>query len=170
MGAESQPTSTGRPDAIPSSAGEGAKTDDPAPASYPTDPETAEATGDPVRCEEHGLIHPEARPWLPKQERGDLAPHPYCPECGEVKALGGRTGLDKGGLVNLVSQLEKDLEREGHVVTDVQKRLLMKRITERDLDDAYGFTRNRQLELVAEMAGEILGLPTNVVRSYLNLG
>lgn len=124
---------------------------------------------DPRTCQEHGEIHREERPWLPKQIKGDLAPHPYCPECGEVKAIGGRKGLDQGGLVNLVARLEKDLERDGHVVTDVQKRLLMKRIRDEELDDAYGFTRSRQLELVAEMASKILGLPTTVVASYLRL-
>lgn len=122
---------------------------------------------DPARCSEHGLVHPEARPWLPKQESEDLAPHPYCIECGEVMGLGKAGGLDKGDLVNLVSRLEDRLEDAGHVVTEAQKRLIFKRIREDDIDDPFGFTRTRQLALVTEIASTYLGIPEEVVHSYL---
>lgn len=117
-------------------------------------------------CEEHGEIHPDERPWLPKLERGDLAPHPYCPECGEVEARG-PSGLDRGGLVNLISRLEDLLEREGHVVTEAQKRIILKRLTEAGADDGYGLTRKRQLTIVAQVAGTILGITETALMSYL---
>lgn len=168
MGARSDQKRTDAVPTEPSTTGDGADVDadDEAP-SYPAGPDDGHGVADPARCPEHGTIHPDDRPWLPKLEKGDLAPHPYCPDCGEVKALGGQKGLDRGGLVNLIADLERLLEREGHTVTDVQKRLIFNRITDKGLDDAYGFTRKHQLSLVAEIAGEILGLPETVVMSYL---
>jgi hypothetical protein len=122
---------------------------------------------DPARCSEHGLVHPEARPWLPKQESEDLAPHPYCTECGKVMGIGKAGGLDHGDLVNLVSDLEAKLEDAGHVVTEAQKRLIFKRIREDEIDDPFGFTRDTQLALVSEIASTYLGLPEETVASYI---
>lgn len=124
-------------------------------------------TADPTRCSEHGLVHPEARPWLPKQDNHDLAPHPYCTECGEVMGIGKAGGLDRGDLVNLVSRLEDRLESAGHVVTEAQKRLIFKKIREDDVDDPFGFTRDRQLAVVTEIASDYLGLPEETIASYL---
>lgn len=131
------------------------------------DEQGSASSTDPARCSEHGLVHPDARPWLPKQESEDLAPHPYCTECGEVMGIGRAGGLDRGDLVNLVSDLEDELEAAGHVVTEAQKRLIFQRIREDEIDDPFGFTRNRQLSLVSEIASTYLGIPEQVVRSYL---
>lgn len=125
------------------------------------------SSNDPTRCRDHGLVHPEGRPWLPKQDNEDLAPHPYCTECGEVMGLGRAGGLDRGDLVNLISRLEDDLERAGHTVTEAQKRLIFKRIQEDNVDDPFGFTLDTQLSLVAEIASSYLGIPETVVGSYL---
>jgi hypothetical protein len=123
---------------------------------------------DPARCSEHGLVHPEGRPWLPKQDdANDLAPHPYCTECGEVMGIGRAGGLEMGDLVNLVSQLADRLESAGHVVTDAQKRMIFRKIREDDVDDAFGFTRDRQLAVVAEIASTYLGLPEETLASYI---
>lgn len=122
---------------------------------------------DPAECRDHGLVHPEGRPWLPKQDDEDLAPHPYCTSCGEVMGIGRAGGLDRGDLVNLFSELESRLERAGHTVTDVQKRLIFKRIDEEDLDDPFGFTRDTQLEQVTEIASGFLGIPQDVLLSYV---
>lgn len=119
-----------------------------------------------ILCEEHGVIHHEDRPWLPKMERGDLAPHDYCPDCGEVKARG-RPALDKGGIVNLIADATKKLEDAGHKVTSVQKRLIMQRIEEAGADDAYGLTKDKQLAMVAQIAGPLLGIPEAVMKTYL---
>lgn len=124
-------------------------------------------SSDPARCRDHGLVHPQGRPWLPKQETNDLAPHPYCTECGEVMGLGRAGGLDRGGLVNLVSRLEEDLERAGHTVTEAQKRLILKRIDEHGVADPFGFTRDTQLSRVSEIASTYLGIPADVLLSYL---
>lgn len=121
----------------------------------------------PVECPEHGTVHPDDRPWLPKLDDGDLAPHHYCPDCGKVQGRGRRDGLDRGGLANRIARLQELLDREGYVFTEAQKRIVFKRIDEQDLDDGYGFTRDRQLELVAELVGEVVGLPRTVVDSYL---
>jgi len=138
------------------------------------DPDADEAEGDrpasssdPARCSEHGLVHPEGRPWLPKQGSEDLAPHPYCTECGKVMGIGKAGGLDHGDLVNLVSDLEAKLEDAGHVVTEAQKRLIFKRIREDEIDDPFGFTRDTQLALVSEIASTYLGLPEETVASYI---
>lgn len=122
---------------------------------------------DPAVCRDHGLVHPEGRPWLPKQEDKDLAPHPYCTECGQVMGLGRAGGLDRGDLANLLGELERKLERAGHVVTDVQKRLIFQKIREDDIDDPFGFTRETQLALVSRIASRYLGIPEGVVGSYL---
>lgn len=124
----------------------------------------------PFQCPEHGTVHPDDRPWLPKLERGDLAPHHYCPECGQVEGRGGRQGLDRGGWANRLARLKELLEREGYVCTEAQRRLIFKRILADDLDDAYGFTLERQLVIVSGIASEILALPENVVLSYLEQG
>lgn len=130
-------------------------------------PEAHPGSVDRLLCEEHADAPVDDRPWLPKQDRGDLAPHPFCPDCGEVQAVDGPPALDRGGLVNLISRLEELLEREGHVVTEVQKRILMKRLVEAGADDGFGLTRKRQLVMIAQTAEEILGLPETVVYSYL---
>lgn len=123
---------------------------------------------DPRFCREHGLSHPDDRPWLPKQDNEDLAPHPYCTECGEVMGIGRAGGLDRGDLVNLVGRLERRLEGAGHVVTEAQKRLIFKKIRENDVDDPFGFTRDTQLAIVSEIASTYLGIPEDVVASYLS--
>lgn len=130
-------------------------------------PDETEQTPDPVECPEHGTVHPDERPWLPKLDDGDLAPHHYCPDCGKVQGRGRRDGLDRGGLANRIARLQELLDREGYVFTEAQKRIVFKRIDEQDLDDGYGFTRDRQLELVAELIGDVVGLPRTVVDSYL---
>lgn len=122
---------------------------------------------DPDRCRDHGLVHPDGREWLPKQDDEDLAPHPYCTECGEVMGLGRAGGLDRGDLVNLLSRVEKRLEEGGHTVTEAQKRLIFKRIDEENLDDPFGFTRDNQLSNVAEIASAYLGIPEDVFLSYV---
>jgi hypothetical protein len=122
---------------------------------------------DPAICRDHGLVHPDSRPWLPKQENQDLAPHPYCTECGEVMGIGKAGGLDKGDLVNLVSQLETRLDRAGHVVTEAQKRLILQKISEKDLDDPFGFTRDTQLSHVCQIASTYLGIPEATIMSYV---
>lgn len=134
-------------------------------ASYPSP--GGEGAGDPMECPEHGTVHPDERPWLPKLDDGDLAPHHYCPDCGTVEGRGRQDGLDRGGLANMIARLEELLDREGYVFTEVQKRIIFKRIEEQDLDDGYGFTRERQLEQLGEIVGDVIGLPKNVVDSYL---
>lgn len=143
-------------------------------ASVPSKPEEdAEAASsepqrrDPFLCPEHGEVHPDERPWLPKLEKGDLAPHAYCPDCGQVQGKGPKRGLDRGGLVNKISRLAELLERDGYVCTQAQKRLIFKRIDEKDLDDAYGLTRGTQMLLVTEITSEILGVPESVIHAYL---
>ncbi len=64
--------------------------------------------------------------------------------------------------------MKKLLEREGYVCTEAQRRLIFKRIIAEELDDAYGFTLDRQLVIVSGIASEVLGLPENVVLSYLD--
>jgi hypothetical protein len=151
-------------DEAPSSRADGA---DAEAAASDAEPAADEAGLDPWTCPEHGRVHPDERPWLPKLEDGDLAPHQVCPDCGEVEGRGRRSGLDRGGLVNRISRLEEMLDRDGYVFTEAQKRVIFKRIEERDLDDGYGFTRERQLDEVAEVVGDVIGLPRNVVDSYL---
>lgn len=123
-------------------------------------------SSDPAVCRDHGLVHPDGRDWLPKQDDEDLAPHPYCTSCGEVMGLGRAGGLDKGDLVNLISRVETRLEQAGHTVTEAQKRLIFKRIDEDNLDDPFGFTRDTQLAHIAEIASGYLGIPEDVFLSY----
>ncbi len=131
------------------------------------DDDSSQPVRDPFVCPEHGTVHPDDRPWLPKLEKGDLAPHAYCPDCGQVQGRGAKRGLDRGGLVNRISRLETMLERDGYVCTQAQKRLIFQRIDKQDLDDAYGLTRGTQMLLVTEIASEILGVPPTVIHAYL---
>lgn len=155
--------------------GEKARTEAATP-SEPTDGSGGEAgdedeglplrSNDPAECRDHGLVHPDGREWLPKQDDEDLAPHPYCTECGEVMGLGRAGGLDRGDLVNLFSRVEDRLEENGHTVTDAQRRLIFKQIDEQNLDDPFGFTKDNQLSNIAEVAAGYLGIPEDVFLSY----
>ena len=113
------------------------------------------------------LAHPSQWPWLPKQDQGDLAPHPYRPDTGEVMAVGTSRALDEGGLVNLLADLSRLLGHEGIKVASVQRRLILNRLRERDAADPFGLTRETQLEIIAQEASRILGMHKDVLTTYL---
>lgn len=117
-------------------------------------------------AQRHRVAPRQDWPWLPVQERGTLAAHPYCERCGLVRLVGGQRALDLGGLANLIARLELRL-REGRKVTEAQRRLIVKRLEAQDAVDGFGLSRRAQYGIVAEVVGRYTGLPEDVVLSYL---
>lgn len=113
------------------------------------------------------LAHRSKWPWLPTQQRGDLAPHAYDEVTGKVMAAG-RRGMDLGGLVNLLANLQRVMKREGLVMTEAQKRLILKELKARDADDAFSLARETQLQIITEVASAYLGVHEDAMQSYLH--
>lgn len=101
------------------------------------------------------------------QDSSALAPHPYCDGCGLVRYVGSRRAMDLGGLANLLARLEIHLRRNGRKVTEAQRRLITRELATYSIDDTFALSRAGQLQIVAEVAARRLGLPTEVLASYL---
>lgn len=116
---------------------------------------------------EHRIPTSDQWPWLPIEGNGVLAHHPYCSDCGLVRAVGSNRAVDLGGLVNLMARLYRALREGGHKITEAQRRLVMARLRSAGADDSFGLTRASQQRLVSKVIGGALGLPAAVVETYL---
>lgn len=143
---------------------QGVPTEDPSDAS--SDGDRPDGEWDSISIQDR-LAHRSKWPWLPTQQRGDLAPHAYDEVTGKVMAVG-RRGMDLGGLVNLLANLQRVMKREGLVMTEAQKRLILKELKARDADDAFSLARETQLEIVTEVASAYLGVHEDAMQSYLH--
>lgn len=116
---------------------------------------------------EHRIADKQDWPHLPVRRGGAVAAHPYCAECGMVKSIGADRALDHGGLMNRLARLRERLQDSGYVFTDVQKRLVVRRLEDQDAGDAFVRDRASQDVLVAEAVGRALGVPPRVIATYL---
>ena len=116
---------------------------------------------------EHRIPASDMWPWLPIEGSGVLAHHPYCADCGLVRAVGSARAMDLGGLINLVARLGRALREGGHKLTESQRRLVLARLRAAGADDSFGLTRSSQEGLVAQVVGRSLGVPASVVETYL---
>ncbi len=128
-------------------------------------PSDADDEGPPVK--RHKLAQRGDWPWLPTQGCGHLAPHPYCEDCGQVKAVGTGRAMDLGGLVNLLADLRRVLDREGLKLTAVQRRLILQALQEKEIDDPFGLSRDRQMEIVTQVASRYTGIHEQAMATYL---
>lgn len=115
----------------------------------------------------HRLAAPSTWPWLPTAERGVLAKHALCAECGAVGAIGGERPLAWGTLLNVLATLYRRLEDSGIRVTTSQRRLVARRLVEAGVADTFGLTRHGQLELVERAIADMVSLSQTAVRTYL---
>lgn len=115
----------------------------------------------------HVVAERAAWPWLPSDGTSMLAPHPFCVHCGQVRAVGGGRALDRGGLVNLLANLDRRLRDHDLRLTEVQRRLVMQRLLAAEADDAFGLNRVRQRAMVAHAVARVTGLQPDVVASYV---
>lgn len=126
-----------------------------------------DAGGAPGIGQDHDVAAPEHWPWLPTQDDDGLARHPYCEECGAIKAIGRDAGLDFGTLVNILSTLERRLRDHGHRVTEAQHRLILKRLRIHEADDGFAMPRSGQLDQLAEAVATYTGLDQDHVRALM---
>lgn len=118
-------------------------------------------------ADRHQVAAPEKWPWLPTQEDQGLAKHPYCEECGSVKALGSESGLKFGTIVNIVGRLRRRLRDLGHTVTEAQQRLILQRLRVEDADDRFAIPRSGQLRLIVEAVHDHTELDEDLIRDVL---
>lgn len=116
----------------------------------------------------HETPHPEDWPYLERGDEKGLDKHPYCEDCGLVKHVGPDRPLPGGGLVNLVARVRDRLEREGRTVTDAQKRLVMQRLRDGNVDDDWGLDRATQLAQFEEVVSEVTGVEPSFVHGIMH--
>lgn len=116
----------------------------------------------------HETPHPQDWPYLERGDEKGIDKHPYCEDCGLVKHVGPDRPLPGGGLVNLVARVRDRLEREGRTVTDAQKRLVMQRLRDGNVDDDWGLDRATQLEQFEEVVSEVTGVEPSFVHGIMH--
>lgn len=115
----------------------------------------------------HRIARPDEWPWLPVAISGILARHPYCSDCGLIRAVGADRALDMGGIANLLGRFGRLLRDVGLRFTDVQRRLVVQRFKAAQGDDPFGLSRGAQLRLLSQVVAETLGLNVTVAGTYL---
>lgn len=88
-------------------------------------------------------------------------------ECGKVAALGSRRALDLGGLLNLLARLVNALARDGRRVTDVQRRLIVRRLRATEADDRFGLTWEAQVKLITDVVAAAANVRPEIVETYV---
>lgn len=105
----------------------------------------------------HRVAAVEEWPWLPSLESHTLAKHPYCEECGAVRVMGSASGLDRGGLVNLLAGLDRRLREDDRKITESQRRLIFRKLETDGVADGFAMPRRAQLQHVVEVVARYCG-------------
>jgi hypothetical protein len=116
----------------------------------------------------HETPHPSRWPYLERGDDKGMDRHPYCEDCGLVKYVGPDRPLPGGGLVNLLGRLKDRLEREGRTLADAQKRVILQRLRDRNVDDNWGQDRATQLAAFEEVVSEVTGVEESFVHGLLH--
>lgn len=121
----------------------------------------------PPAAPRHRLAEPSRWPWLPKEGSRMLARHAWCVDCGEVRVTGSARAMPFGGLMNLLGRLEHRFSHHGIVMTEAQRRLIVKGLEALGVDDTFGLPREKQLHIFTTVVARYVGLAPAVVQTYL---
>lgn len=116
---------------------------------------------------EHTLASPDEWPWLPARPGGPIFQHPYCKECGLVKAIGSHRPMKDGDLVNIVAALSDRFTATGRKVSQAQRRLIHRELETAEAGDAFAYTKEGQIALLVGIYSRYTGVPPEVVCSHM---
>jgi hypothetical protein len=113
-----------------------------------------------------GCVHKNSpqKLWLPS-ENGIIRKHSYCCNCGIVKTSS--NGKRLGYFINALSALERYLTSKGLRFSKVQKRLIVKKLEEFEIDDAYGYSFKMQKEIFTHVVRQFINLRAEIIESFL---
>ena len=104
----------------------------------------------------HVTCGKEEKVWVPRSHRNstDVAKHPWCKHCGDVKNISDDRPKNIGYWMNVLSIIASELE-----LKQVQKRLIAKDISAcDDLQDTYGTYGSAQEELFLSIVAHHVSL------------
>ena len=113
-----------------------------------------------------GCVHKSSpeKLWLPS-ENGIIRKHSYCCNCGVVKTTS--KGKRIGYFINALSALERYLISKGFKFSKVQKRLIVKKLEEFEIDDVYSYSFKMQKEIFTKVVREFTNIRVEIIESFL---
>ena len=115
-----------------------------------------------TRCS-HKSCGLENQVWLPTFGSFDVAMHPWCVKCGQVKNISDDKGKKLGFWINNLSKIAKYYK-----LTQVQLRIISKELEcHKEFDDNYGITGSYQKELFKNILSKHYNLNLKVIDSII---
>ena len=106
------------------------------------------------------------RDWM-KMQNGVIKLHPYCDECGVLKNVSSDKGKKIGYFVNALSKLKKILGNRGYKISDAQIRLIMKELTENEIEDTWWMTFSKQKEIFVRITKKYIRVSQDLLESVI---
>lgn len=115
-----------------------------------------------TRCS-HQSCGLEKQEWLPIYNSSDVAKHPWCVKCGQVKNITDDKGKKFGYWINILSKIAKY-----YSLTDVQLRCINKELSSRyEFDDSYSLTKSYQKKIFKNILSKYYNINSNVIDSII---
>jgi hypothetical protein len=105
----------------------------------------------------------EYQEWLPIFDCSDIARHPWCINCGQVKNITDDRGKKLGYWMNILSKLELY-----YSIKQIQKRFIGKELKDNEeFNDIYGITGSFQKELFKKIIKKYCNIDIKIVDSLI---